>query len=90
MDNLTFREYQEVKSQLSQVGFKLLKRFISERTTAKELEAQTYAENLMTLLVREQTLGAAQELRVLLETFENHVDQKLNETKKYENNPTES
>lgn len=84
MPDLTFREYQEVKLQLSQVGFRCLKLFLDERMITKELTAQTYSENLMTLLLREQNLGAAQDLRVLLEEFQTHVDSKLKETKQHE------
>ena len=81
---LTNREFREVKIQLSQVGFKLFKTFLDERAVSKEIEAQTYAESILTLLLREQSLGSARELRVIMEEFENYVDNQIKQTQENE------
>lgn len=82
---LNANELRIIKQSLTGTSFILFNRYLEEREVELATEADSLSESILTILTREQKLGAAKELRILFEGFSNHVDHLLTQATAKEN-----
>lgn len=81
---MTARELIEIREIKLTKGFDYLSQFIKDRVQSHWLQVQASSSDLTKLLEREQAIGAALDLTELLNDFNAHVELKLKEATKKE------
>lgn len=73
----TVEKYQNFKALTESAFFAEFSAFLAARADIHNQEAENLSESILTLLKREQHIGAACECRKIAEEFKTHIEQLL-------------